>query len=608
MATSNQHLAQQGLYDDVLGDTLDSPGGIVSDEDFPWVVAALTLVGRTEEAEGLYRTRNVSTLTGPDDAIARHFYATGICRARKFGLAKETFIKNYSVHRSSASLIAAFYAHFGLAFFRYSTGRYHHGMRWIKRSMELATGSGDLYAMVLAHELAGHLHCKVGNVQIGIRHLGTALKKSAALGRGAVTSAVESSISLYRATYGLVSTHDICAGLLRQMETCGYEESYTRAALRIELAHQTILQGNLIGASKILDDAGAYVYQVDNPYLEITYKLCLALLLYHKGNERQALPILKECAERAQKRTHDHLRVKALGFQWKIIKELGLVDDDNRIQIAVRKLTASSGSFISKRILSRQIGRSVISRIGEDPLGDLLDQVSLNQPQAMTSIFATGYLSFLKPLLNIGPADRVIVADLEHKKLTVFSEGSVAHGTTPYTNLSRKLIALLCSHHNVNKDLITEFLWGQNYNPLRHDNLIYSLVNRTRKILGAQGAWLQNNESGYFFACQIEFRSFRMEPLAREDDFREIEKTDATKDKPQDKPSEQHLPSWLNIRQQELLVLMRQGDKLRAKDVVAHLGISEATASRDLAGLVETGLASRLGAGRATYYISSQQT
>ena len=591
---------QQGNYEEVLSLTIDSPDPQFDTDDYPYVIGSLALTGRNDEVESLFDQLLELPDAAPSTIFAsRYFFGMSVCRERNFRRAREIFCKNFAELKQAgdSDKLSQFYAYFGLAFFRFSTGRYGRALQWASLAVKLATKSEDSFAAVLAFELLGHIQCCLGCVYKGLRNIDFALKKSKALGSGAIEHAVKASKLRYQAQFGLKPIADTVGALQASIEECKFEESYNAALLRISLAHQYIFRGQLGLANAQLDKAAKYVFQVDNPLLEIRYRICLAEILYQQGRLSQCLPLLKESAELARRKTHYDLLLACLGFQEKIVNELGINDRSQDRNKEIRHLTLLSSNGMAKRILDRLNLAKNGAGASQDKLGDLIDAVHQNHPETLAKVFDSGYYIFLKRLLGVEASSKTIFLGLQDKHITIFAEGEVFHNSVQYTNMSAQFLELLSQCSSLSKEEITVGVWGQTYNPLRHDNLIYNLVNRTRKMLGPYASWVMNDEKGYFLAAGIQVKNY----LFKEQGSEDIVQENVTFDKPAAEPQGQAYD--LTFRQAKMYKLLQEVGRIQTKDVVERFSVSEATASRDLSALYKKKLIERHGSGRATEYV-----
>ena len=91
-------------------------------------------------------------------------------------------------------------------------------------------------------------------------------EKVAVLGQGALLQAIEISKILYKSTYGIAKHSDEVLGILMQaLANDRFEDSYTHAALALELARTDTLRGELVKAKDQLDLSSALVYKIVNP-------------------------------------------------------------------------------------------------------------------------------------------------------------------------------------------------------------------------------------------------------------------------------------------------------------------------------------------------------
>ncbi len=616
-----EKLLYQGRYSEILALSVDSPDFQPGPENLPQVVAALALLGRTEEAGGLYHAY-IHTLPCPAALVTRFFYALAVCRERRIRAARALFAENLKRARDIVQRLGKdgapipeqervkFYAAQGLAFLRYNMGYFRQAELWSRKALNSATASSFPYGACLAHELHGHIQLQLGQVNAGMINLKLAREKAMRLGQGALTQTFDAAQRLYRATYGLCSHADeIIAELNEALSRCKYEDAYTKASLQIQLARILTLTGDLREASALLEKASALVYKVDNPYLETIYNLGLAHVQMLEGNDAIALSIARNAEARARDRSYTPSVLKSLGLQCQILERIGMWAEHKAVIRDIKALTARSGSFISRRIQSRSELITANCRRGEDPLGDLIDDVHFNKRDIISDIFTKGWLSFLHQVLGIKPHQNLIVLDLQPGSLTLFSRGHVTHRAEGCSALIKKLLLALKDGRELSKEEITHFLWAQVYHPARHDQLIYTLIARTRKLLQPYARWIEVTECGYRLEEGVSVRNGRVvTPSGKEADASEKTISVPTRASlpqnsllPERADLDSHLPQ-LNVRQMEILEMARFQDKIQPRKMAERFKVSDATITRDLTRLVELGTLQRFGSGRSTYY------
>lgn len=584
---SASELLFRGDYAALLAATIDGPTSAAAPGDEPWAIGALTFVGRTCEAEAL--------LARHPSVPARFFVAVALAREGRDEKARVLLAQNFRVTRGAAAA-ARFYVCQGYAVFRYLSGRLASAALWAEAALKAATADAFGYGCALALEVLGYAQLGLGSARTGLRTLGLARARAETLGQGAVLQAIEASLPIYRARFGLVPAREAARELEAALARCRFEDSYTKAELRVELARVRLLQGETSGASALLDAANELVYHIDNPDLEINHNLCVAALLRARGELHQALALVRSVRHRARSRQDLSLLVRVAGLEERLLAALGLHAEAETLGAEVRRLTRRTRHFFGRRILARSgLEAPVATRPGEDPLGDLMDNVAARGSDAAAAVILAGWFGLLPAATGIDGSGKAILFDTEPGSMTIFAAGAVVHVPGGYSSLVRKLLVGL-SRGAVSKETLALHLWGRAYNPLRHDGLIYGLVAKARRALGHHAAWIE--------ACEIGYRL--------RDGVRLIEYGS-----PQGAPAEPvllgaraelgvRLGSALNARQIAILQWLRAGELADPRMVIERLAVSDATASRDLGGLVTLALATRVGRGRATKYASCE--
>jgi DNA-binding transcriptional ArsR family regulator len=591
LAESSPYFSQMagGDYLQIIASAVDSRDAKLTPEDIPWVIGALTLVGRNMEADGILQ-RWTPRLTMPQMIIARCFLGSAFCREGRQDLSRKLFVSNLRDAKALGDSQSLCFAYQGLGFYRYRQGRLHAMRLWAQAGAKEAIAANFDYGYVLTMELLGHSQLNLGQIHSGFRTLTMARQKAQALGRGALLQAMDHTMVMYRSAFGLGKHSDEIVTVLQETITrSSYEDSYTQASLNLELSRVLLLRGQLRRSKALLERTSELVYRIDNPNLEMNHNLLLAHILRKQGETHQALSLVRAARHRAQSRSDLRQHIRALGFEAQLLGEMGRVFDQQALLPDIEALTRRCGGLISWRMLQRMRGTpGNNSRPGDDPLGDLVDQVKFYPASAMQDVVRSGWLGFLPNVLGLRPHESALVFDVEPGSVTIVDRGEVVHNVEGCSGLMRKLIKWLAKGESA-KERLTSSLWGRSYDPARHDKQIYGLVAKTRRFLGAYGEWIEASESGYRLRPQIRVLTQDLrtpQPIS-------LLQSDA---------SEQEALPALNIRQATVLSWMRAGEIIEPKAICDRLKVSDATASRDLAKLLELGLAYRMGKGRTTRY------
>jgi hypothetical protein len=593
----------RGDYAAVVATTVDAPAGAgaaIEREDVPWVVGALAFLGRSAEAEALFETLPradavVGDAEPPEVVAARFFLAVALTREGRRDKARRLLVANLAARRRRPDdQVTAFFAAQGLTFFRHYEGLLGRARLWARRAFKAATTAAFPYGRALASEMLGLIELEAGLTRSGSRHLDFARQIAKSAGPGALEQAFDASALYYRAMFGLAPAPQIEAELGAAIAACRFEDSYTKADLMLQLARVYVLMGRLARAEALLAEVCQLVYQIDNPVLEVDYAVTLGNLLRRRGERLQALSIARGARRRAKPLGATRTVLRATGLEVALASELGLLTECDPLERELRALTLRSGSAVAARIAARGSDAAHASRPGEDPLGDLMD-LAVGRPEAaVTAALKQGWLGLLTDLVGAGH-ERVLMLDVEPDALTICDRGEVVHVSGAATGFVRRLLEALAAGTRSKEQLALE-LWGRTYNPLRHDGPIYTLVAKTRKALEARGDWIEACEVGYRLRSGVSVRcrrrDARQEPRQVDAGVERIDGVDA------------RLAAALNARQRTLLGALRAGEVVDPKAVMARFGVSDATATRDLAGLVDLKLAERVGKARSTRYVA----
>ncbi len=590
-AISNSRYFNQlarGDYQTVVLEAVDSHSAKWSIEELPWIIASLCFVGRFEESKGLFDAHSFK-LSSNLRIASRFFLAVTHSREGRMREARQELSFSYREFRLEPNLFSQFFVFQGFAFYRYTSGRVQLAKQWALKALAASAGLGFSYGAILANEILGHIHLSSGLFPAGFRYFSTAKSKAEILGQGAVLKAIDSSSLLYRASFGIAdSSRDLLEALEAGLSQEGNEDSYTQAALSLEIARILLLRGELKSAKNQLEASSELVYRIDNPELEMDHNLQLAQLLKVQGELHQSLSIVRGLRQRLQFSENLIPRLKVLGLECQLLKSLGRIKEYEEKLPELEKLT-----FLTETLMaSRQLQRLKLStensaaRLGEDSLGDLYDQLSRPNQNLTESILKGEWYGLLSMAWQVRSDERALAFDAEIGSLTIFNAGQVCHLRGGCTGLLRSLLILL-AQGPASKELLTHRLWQQSYNPSRHDALIYALISKARKFLGANGNWIEVYELGYRYVGNV-----RIIPLNLANHQNE-------------NTSEEYLGDYvseLNARQIQILEILGATRTIEPAELVRRLGVSDATISRDMAVLTQRGHTERTGRGRATRY------
>jgi len=605
-----------------------------AEELYPLAVGAHVFIGELRTAEVLA----TSAPTQPEIQVAcRFFLGVGYVRTSQYALARECFGQNLRLrvekgrrHRGGRKSVdtISFFAAQGVAFYRFFRGKYHSALR----SAELAYGSAlrneDIYGQILARDLLGHVLVAIGSVRVGLRHLEGALDLATKVGNGGVATALRISLLKFRSQYGL-EPHDSVGALDVAIAELEPEDTYSRAELRLELARQLILRGQADKAQEVLNASCDDVYRHQNRRQGMTLNLRFAFILHLEGRHHQALQLLRT-AERGVVADVDHVFSAQLkGLQCRIWRDLERWDEVEALESELRRMAPFIESAISRRMRERDAGRPSQAVRGEDPLGDLLDLVKARDKVALPLILDSGYHGLLRDFFSLSNVGKTIVFDLIPGSMTMFDGGNVRFHRSGINGLLRRLARILHAEGPLNKERLIQRIWRYEYDPLRHDPLVYSAMTKLRKLLEPHGGWVEFTEDGYRFRSDVTviFETIRgdegvanantsanVNTKAMEREAMGDSAATAVRSAPRNVPRSaprvlrtknldvERFPH-LSVRQIEILEWLQDKKSVSVAECARIFMTSKITACRDLSLLHRLGHCKRVGKARATRYV-----
>lgn len=574
----------EGSHREVLERSIDSPHPTFDLEDFPFVVGALVMLGRIEEAEMTYTLRQ-QQLTPSQQVAARFFLGIGFCRHSYYDKSRAYFVENVNARRIARDPISRFYRFQGLGFYHYFAGRMNRALKAVQRSFSAALEAQFLYGRAFAADLKGHTLVLTGEVSEGLRTLGLAEHLAEQLGARWLQETIQSSVLTYRVQYGVEGENSV-ARLQERLQALSKQDIYTQSTLLLELAQAYFREGKLSAAREALNDCCRIVYGSKNRRHTALLNLRYANAHYLEGEPHLALNLVRNAVMQIDSRVDRCLELRLRGFERKLVTELKLPTCTKVLNEKVAALTLQVGEETGRRMMAREHSPHFLGgRVGEDLIGDLWDRIRRAPESAVDEILKRRYYGLLAEVLPVPRGGQVLYLDLEPGSLTVFDKGNIEHHADAVSRSLRALLVELQQGPRTKEELI-ERVWKYRYHPLRHDALIYSAIAKLRKTLGSRSHWVEASELGYQLRLGIAVQSMAApEPVARVMD----------RLLPESGPD-------LNSRQQKILRFLHENEFIDTQTCRRLFETSEITASRDLSDLLKLDLIERTGKGRATKY------
>jgi hypothetical protein len=237
-----------GLYEDVLARTIDGRTFECPEEQTAFVVGALAFTGRLEEARavlaGQRRRGDAARVEHLRALVASKFFlGVAYSRAGRHGEAEREFRENLRTAGRLEDPLCRFYVAQGLACLRYFRGLMQSATRHVRRSLRHAIDARFQYGRLLASDLRGHALVHVGQVHAGLVLLERARDLGRALDLHGNAGAIECSLAVYRARFGVAPLRRAIEELDALTRGTSAQDSYSRRGVVCELAQQLALAG-----------------------------------------------------------------------------------------------------------------------------------------------------------------------------------------------------------------------------------------------------------------------------------------------------------------------------------------------------------------------------
>jgi tetratricopeptide (TPR) repeat protein len=393
---------------------VDSKSGAPGPRDLPFTIGALAFLGRVEEARALFE----SSLSDPESELAsaaRFFLGVGFCRQSNYEESRRYFFENLRLSRRARNPQDRFYAYQGLGFYRFFCGRFGSALASAREANLAALGCGFMWGKLVSSDLMGHSLVQTGEVSLGLKTLEQALTYAHTLGDGGNQQAIRVALACFQAQYGLVpDAVSVLETLERELRD---QDTYSRAALLLEMARQYGLRGELQKAREALSRSSRFIYGSRNRRQSVLLNIRYASLSFLQGEPEQALNLLLNTDRELVVGVDNALEVEALGVKLKILRAAGALgsgrDSQEALESRIRFLTQYTGKGVSRRILTRGLPAAGTHGPGEDRLADLLDRVAGRKLDSglLQEVADSHYWGLFYEVLGIARDTRTICVD-----------------------------------------------------------------------------------------------------------------------------------------------------------------------------------------------------
>ncbi len=561
---------------------------VVPANELPSLIGSLCFAGNLLEAKRLYK-ESYKNLNDSEKAACRFFLGLLYTRKSQYKKASKIFRNNLkSLHKESDSL-QRFYVYQGIAFYLFFVGKFQLSLKWALKAFDAAIDTRDLYARSLSTDLLAHIKLRLGEINVGLDLLKSAEKLSVQLGNKSLSEAIQGAKLQYQAQYGYLK-NEIVKILEEKLESLVTEDNYSRAAIGLELARQYTLRGQYDLAEKILEQISSNIFSSENRRQEIQLNLRFAENFYQMGKSNLAWNYVRTARRCLNYEADKNFEMQIMGLEHKLFDGVA----KKAIEEELINKSRYFNNIINHNILLRKniIEADLLHR--EDLFHDFILSLE-GENDKISRVIESGYWSLLSDILEVKRGESLLYLNAEMNQVVFFSDRRIEVVESHLTPTDIKILLCVLNGHGEKASLCKK-VWGYDYDPLRHDNVIYTAIRSLRKNLGTGGSWIETNENGYYFSAE---RKFKIHERNRPGEFK--------KEEAESFESVQDFSSQLNLRQIKSLRHLKKHEYLDVLTYQELFSVSDVTASRDLRSLKKLGYVVSIGKARATKYLLAEK-
>lgn len=600
-----KHNFYRGEYIKVLQETYEGREKI-DPNHYSYIVGSLIFLGRTQEAHAYYMSLR-KNLTPLQLSYTYFFLAIGLTRRSMYPQAKKYLILNKRLYRQQkltgrTEPKIKFLVEQGISFFLFFLGQFEKSLGWSQKSLSSALSTQDFWMKALSYDLMANNLIQTGKVHEGLSYFNEAIKFAKKLKNVALTQAIETSHLIFRCEYG-IQIQSTFIELESKFFSLAEKDSFSKANLGLEYVRQLTLRGNWASAIDKLEEISHDVYQSQNRRQEARLNLRWAEISFLKNETTSCLHYIRS-GKRCLEFVDQTYEIQFLGLEIKVYEELKREPAPTELKNRLIELSHKYRSIKNDNILSRKVPAVFISKgsnqTSNDEIHQLLQKATQNKGAARNIILSTHFFSWIHRFFNLERGENYILLNFEPKSITCLGKNGISHKPQELSTLVFKILTTL-SRGFISKESLVNAVWGYQYDPLRHDSLIYSSFSSLRKTLGCDANFIETSEFGYKLnATLLNLLDPTSHPVEI-DPISEVAPGPLSISAASEKIVEL-AKAGLNSRQIQILAYLDQNQFISVKTLVGLFSTSEITANRDLRSLFEKKLVVRVGQGRATQY------
>lgn len=269
----------------------------------------------------------------------------------------------------------------------------------------------------------------------------------------------------------------------------------------------------------------------------------------------------------------------------------------DHLESNIKKLLMNSNEIIP--LETRSYFYSVeVNNKSEDPLGDILDQAQISGMDYFYELKSKGLMGLIPQVLGLPLSYKGLYLGPSRNEMILINSGNIRCIDKGISSTLRKLIKQLEGIEFKSKEFLISSVWGYQYDPQIHDNLLHSSIGKIRGILNEYSAWIEWSNEGYRLNPNIRIKEAQEAKLIQIIEAETQKKNEIVNNIPfKDK---KYLE--LNVRQLKLIKMLKSEDFIGVSEYAKRFRVCKMTACRDLTSLHRFGFMLRVGKGRATAY------
>lgn len=557
-------------------------------ETLGYKMGGLYFLGDHKKLRALYQIHHAQ-LSIDQKVLAQFHLGLSFTATSDYKRAKRFFKNNLLI--SKTNVLSNFNSYFvfqGLSFFSYFFSKHQKSQSYAQKAYKCILQENHPFLEVLNLEIQGYNEFHLGLISSGFMHLEKALKISNDNNLKDFGVPIEYAILNFKCEFS-PSFHEHLDLLLPAIEKKDID-IVSKVGLVLSIAKAYFYSGQYKKAHAYLTQNFIAIYSSQNKRLLSESNMLLAKMLLHKSQPHEALAIVNTIQNNLNPVVDKKLILSLLQIQLHILDFLNMPSGDLKIQI--EKINTEINSYTNQRRQLRDQSKTSEFSFGEDLMGDLLDEIKFNcTDQTLEKILNHKAYHLLFRALKLDPQKNYILQHPASNSTYIITQDEIFCSTSA---ISKTLFKMLNELKNKpSKEALIKNVWGYQYDPLRHDSLIYTSLARLRNILGPASHWIINDEEHYFINAEIGFLSTKIKTDQKSLNP-SLQQPEATN------TASSYLDLNLNLRQIEFL-----NENLKAINVENYAQkwkVTTMTALRDLKQLCELGYLKRLGRARATQY------